>query len=628
VNFIRTGLREMGLKVRRQKTRIALRHEKRSLQKSEINLGREGTAQAANFPELRNEIVALKKLEQEQKEVALRIAQIEEGIKNIERDRTRNSREQNEAIAKLEAEKKPILEKRNESKASAEICERELGAVEKRLQDNEAADRDILKEIGAIDAAVPPPADRETKVATLSARRARLPEERAELVRARLGSAEACQGAREKLRAAEAKLALIEKNIERVRTEFETRDRALAENIRSQQDAMREARAHHQVVEERKNPAYLNIGRHLASQGIAPPNAPHLLTEVQRHRTAVDRHLQHTQELALLSSKIDKQELRKFYFTVVSILFLLAILLPLLLISPGRRQWLPQEAESILSLNLDQFDRDDFIKRWRKDQPEVWNNVWAGLVGAAARTPALNLTRDAARITRAISVTDEGKQREFILIQTRGDATPVIRAIAQDKTVERRSVSGLPVWQKPDLAIARVGPNTLAVGTSTDVDTLVEVRLGIQRDLKITGQPFEQFQTFDRENALRLLSRDPGDLAHVFHPLFTRDLLDVSQLIGLALNLQNPVHARLYVKTQTTDRAVQLARALHDNPQEFLRLPDSDLMLFSQIPNVSRQNTVVEADFIVPENSARLLLQRLAKSDTPTVLAAQPAAVQ
>ena len=57
---------------------MALRHEKRLLQKSEINLGREGTSQAANFPELRNEIVALKKLEQEQKEVALRIATIEE----------------------------------------------------------------------------------------------------------------------------------------------------------------------------------------------------------------------------------------------------------------------------------------------------------------------------------------------------------------------------------------------------------------------------------------------------------------------------------------------------------------------------------------------------------------------
>ena len=92
MSFIRTGLREIGLKVRRQRTRLALRHEKRLLQRSEINLGREGTSQAANFPELRNEIVALKKLEQEQKEVALRIAQIEEGIAKIEADRLGGSR--------------------------------------------------------------------------------------------------------------------------------------------------------------------------------------------------------------------------------------------------------------------------------------------------------------------------------------------------------------------------------------------------------------------------------------------------------------------------------------------------------------------------------------------------------
>src|SRR6266571_7781552 len=109
MSFIRTGLREIGLKIRRQRTRMILQHEKRLLQKSEIALGREGTSQAANFPELRNEIVALKKLEQEQKEVALRIAQIEEGIKRIEEERQRNTRDQDAAMSKLEAEKKPLL---------------------------------------------------------------------------------------------------------------------------------------------------------------------------------------------------------------------------------------------------------------------------------------------------------------------------------------------------------------------------------------------------------------------------------------------------------------------------------------------------------------------------------------
>ena len=623
MSFIRTGLREIGLKVRRQKTRIALHHEKRLLQKSEINLGREGTSQAANFPELRNEIVALKKLEQEQKEVALRIAQIEEGIKKIEAERQENKRAQSEAITKLEAEKKPILQLRNEAKSTADVCDRELAGVERRIQDNDAADSELLKELSTLQALVPPPADLDAKSANLSARRARLPDERAELVRARMGSAEACRVAKERLNAAEAELSVIEKTIERARAEFETRDRAFSENIRTQQEAIREARAHHQTVEERKNPAYLNIGRHLASQGIAPPNAPQLLTQVQRHRGAMDRHLQHSAELALISSQIDKQELRKFYFSVVSVLALLLIILPLVFQTPAKREWLPQETEAILSINIDHFERDDLPKRWRKDQPDIWGNVWSGLIGSATHTPGLNLSRDAARVTRAVPVSDLGKTREFILIETRGDVARVIRSVAQDKTFERRAIAGLTVWERPDLAIARVGPTTLAVGTSSEVDELVQVRLGMQLDLKITGQLFDRFQALDRESALRLISRDPPDLSRLFHPIFPRELLDSSQLLGLALTLQNPVRARLLLKLQSPEHATQLARALHDEPQRWLRLPDSDLLLYAQPPEIVRQNANLEIHFNVPENSARLLLQRIAKSDAAAVVVTQ-----
>ena len=620
MSFIRTGFREIGLKVRRQRTRLALRHEKRLLQKSEINLGREGTSQAGNFPELRNEIVALKKLEQEQKEVALRIAQIEEGIKKIEADRLKNAREQAEAIAKLDAEKKPIQQLRDEAKRAAEVCDRELGAVERRIQNNDDADRELLKQLSELQALTPPPVDLESRSTAISSRRARLPEERAELVRARMGSADACRLAKEKLSAAEADLSEIQKNIDRVRGQYEARDKTFAENIKTQQDAVKEARAQHQTVEERKNPAYLNIGRHLASQGIAPPNAPHLLTEVQKHRTAVDRHLQHTAELAALSSKIDKQELRKFYFSVVSVVALLAIILPLVLQSPARREWLPQETEAILSINVEQFERDDLPKRWRKDQPDVWANVWSGLIGGAARVPVMNLPRDAVRVTRAVT-SDGGRTREFILIEARSDVSQVIDSIGRDKSFERRTIGGLYVWERPELAVARVGPTTLALGTSAEVDELVRVRLGMQLDLKITGQLFDRFQALDRESSLRLISRDPSDLSRIFHPIFVPELLDSSQLLGLALTLQNPVRARLLLKLPSPERASQLARELHNEPQRWLRLQDSDMLLYTQPPEVTRQNANLELHFTVPENSARLLLQRIAKSDVPSSVA-------
>ena len=614
----------MALKVRRQRTRIALRHEKRLLRRSEINLGREGTVQAANFPELRNEIVSLKKLEQEQKEVALRIAQIEEGIKKIEAERQQNAGEQNAALAQLEAEKKPLLQQRNQTKNAVEVCERELAAVERRIQENDATDRELLKRLSDLQALNPPPADLEAQSTSVSARRARLPEERAELVRARLGSADAARFAKEKLIAAEAELSVVEKNMERVRSEFGARDRTLADNVRAQQEAVREARLHHQTVEERKNPAYLNIGRHLAAQGIAPPNAPHLLTETQRHREAVDRHLQHRAELASLSSQIDKQELRKFYFSVISVLVLLAIILPVAFQSPRKREWLPQETDAILSINTDQFERADLPKRWRKDQPEIWPKTWSGLVGPAASTPGLSLPHDAARITRAVTTEESGKTREFVLVETRRDVSRVIRMTGGDKTFQKRTISGLPVWERaPGFAVARVGPATLAVGAPNEVDELVLVRLGMKPDLKITGQLFDRFQALDRESALRLISRNPTDLSRVFHPIFTRELLDASQLLGLALTLQNPVKAKLLLKLNSPERATELARNLHDAPQRWLRLPESELLLCSQPPDIQRRDTNLELRFTVPENSARLLLGRIAKTDTAAVLTAQ-----
>jgi hypothetical protein len=634
VSFIRTGFREVALKLKRQKTRIALRHDRRLLQRSEINLGREGTAQAANFPELRNEIVALKKLEQEQKEVALRIARIDEGIKRIEEERQQIGREQANAIAKLEAEKKPLLQKRNQARHTADVCERQLHGVERRIQESEAADRDLLKQLSDLHALDPAPPDLEALSAGIMGKRARLPDERAELVRARMGSADAVRTAKEQLNTAESELATLEKNIARTRSEFEARDRKLAESIRTQQQAARDARTRHQTVEERKNPAYLSIGRHLSEKGVAPPNAPQLLEEAHRRREAVDLQLKHQAELAQLSRQIDQQELRKFYFSAFSVLVLLAITLLVVFQSPRGREWLPQETDIILSINADQFERANLAKHWRDTKPKLW----PGLIGPAASVPGLNPARDTARITRALTTDETGETKEFNLVQSRRGLAKVIRTVADDRNFERRFIgldgkkgaqSGLPVWErksksaestavKPDFAMARVGPATLAVGAPGEVDELVLVRLGKKPDLKITGQLFDRFQALDRESTLRLISRDPPDLSRVFHPIFSRELLDVSQLIGLAVNLQNPVKARILIKVNAPKSAADVARDLRSNLEQWLRLPDSPLLLYSQAPEIQTQGSSnLELRFTVPEDSARLLLERLAGTDVP-----------
>ena len=251
------------------------------------------------------------------------------------------------------------------------------------------------------------------------------------------------------------------------------------------------------------------------------------------------------------------------------------------------------------------------------------------MIGPAASIPGLNPSRDTARITRALTTDETGETKEFNLVQSRRGLAKVIRTVADDKNFRRRSINGLPVWERqsssaegtavePDFALARVGPATLAVGAPEEVDELVLVRLGMKPDLKITGQLFDRFQALDHESALRLISRDPPDLSRVFHPIFSRELLDASQLIGLAVNLQNPVKARILIKVNTPKNAADVARDLRSNPEQWLRLPDSPLLLYSQPPEIQTQGSSnLELRFTVPEDSARLLLERLAGTDVP-----------
>src|SRR4029079_251136 len=109
----------------------------------------------------------------------------------------------------------------------------------------------------------------------------------------------------------------------------------------------------------------------------------------------------------------------------------------------------------------------------------------------------------------------------------------------------------------------------------------------------------------------------------IFHPIFSPELIDVSQLIGRAVNLQNPVQGRILIQVNAPNNAANVARDLRTNPDQWLRLPDSPLLLYSQAPEIQTQgNSNLELRFTMPEDSARLLLERLAKTDAPAAVAA------
>jgi hypothetical protein len=232
------------------------------------------------------------------------------------------------------------------------------------------------------------------------------------------------------------------------------------------------------------------------------------------------------------------------------------------------------------------------------------------------------LPKDAVRVTRAISASDAGTAHEYVLVEARADVSKVVNSIERDKAFERRTITGLPMWLRPDFALARMGPKTLAIGREDEVASLARVRLGIDPDLKITGPLFAALQSLKEGTALRLVSREPAKLSRMFAPVFNAEVLENCDLVAFALTLQTPVKARLILQAKSAQAAEDLATRIRNDPQRLLKVADSELLLFVQPPEVEVQGTNVQLRFDIPENSARTVLQRLAKvTPTPTVVA-------
>jgi len=192
-----------------------------------------------------------------------------------------------------------------------------------------------------------------------------------------------------------------------------------------------------------------------------------------------------------------------------------------------------------------------------------------------------------------------------------------VRTITQDNGFTKSTVTGLVIWQRPDVTVARVGPKTLAVGSLGEVDTLVQVRLGTQPDLKIDDPLLERFQALNPDSALRLVSRTPSDLATFFGPILPPVFLEEAELLGLGLTLGTPARAHLIITAGDAAKAKGWAASLQNEPARWLAMPDSDFVLATDAPKVEQKNKNLDLRFDIPEGAARLLLERLAKVQPP-----------
>ena len=174
-------------------------------------------------------------------------------------------------------------------------------------------------------------------------------------------------------------------------------------------------------IEEQKKESYLAMGRRLAEIAASPEGGDELFAVSRRHRLGYERLLMLDAAWLHESQNANKQDLRIFNFVGITAAVLIALTLLLVFHAPARRDWLPKDTQTILTVDVSRFTDADFTRALQSQEPDAWQAVWSGLVRKVAEVPQIDVRRQVSRITRAFapSAVPGGPPVDYLLVKLR-----------------------------------------------------------------------------------------------------------------------------------------------------------------------------------------------------------------
>ena len=265
---------------------------------------------------------------------------------------------------------------------------------------------------------------------------------------------------------------------------------------------------------------------------------------------------------------------------------------------------------------MERFGDAEFMRGLQSQEPAVWQAVWSALVRRASEVPGIDVRRQVSRLTRAMAPSPQnGPPVDYLLIDMRPfvPMETIMDDFPNKHGFGKQILQGLPIYAKGDLALAQIGPSTLAVGTWNAVSTLIEVRLGLQEDLKTDAKFFNAFQHLSDDSAFRLLTQRPTGLTYQSTPLLEPGVLADCQAVGMTLDLHEPVTAVLLINAADHAAAERIAQAVRSAPEHALQFPYDTGSLFVDQPSVLTTDRQVEWRFHLTGPAAREFLQRVSR---------------
>ena len=538
MNFLSTGVKEVTRRVRRQRNRLALANARKVVERGETELGRHGWRELAGDASVRPEYETLLRLDETLAAARARIAELERGVQEQEAHREGFRREHEAALARLAAERAPVQQEVDDTQELIAEQGRALPEQNSKRHALQAEQKALLKEerrtrwLTRADSPAWAEAQRR-----FDERRSQLTEQAALLAVERSGVVEPIAAGHQRIKAVRARLQELDRQVAAANAALAGQERAVAVAVGERVREIAVTRRQAQRIEEDKDEAYAVIGHRLAERAdtaAVPEEASEkegydLFLSSRQQRQNYARLLDQDAALLKESRDADKQDLRVFKFVGITMAVLLAAAALLILRQPGRHEWLPGDTQALVVVNVRDFTDADFTRALQQKEPDAWQAVWSGLVQKVTQVPQIDVRRQVARISRALAPAVErgGPPVDCLLVDFRGsvDVDDLVRhRIATEDGFHVRSVGGLPLYEKPGVALAQIGPSTLALGSADSVEVFIRVRLGLPAttpnpgeakaakaevlpgDQRTDAQIFSEFASLDDDRAYRLVA--------------------------------------------------------------------------------------------------------------------------
>lgn len=627
MNFIATGVKEVTRRLRRSKNRLALANARKFVDKAEAALGRAGWRKLADDESVRPVYETLLNLDGQVEASNAHIAALEAQVHEQDAARDTAAREHQQALDAIEAERVP------EEQALLDLQNRRA-EHQKALQEQQARKTTLVAEQAALTKLekrarrqnlLADEAERAARQKSLDDQRALLAEKAAQLAVERSKAVEPIVADQEAIKETRAHLSTLDKRRRGALAALAARERAIDMAIAGLHKEIAATRRKAERVESEKQESYLVMGHRLAERVASPEGGDELFVISRDRRQSYEKLVALDTTWQQESQNANKQDLRIFYFVGVTTAVLIALTLLLVFRAPARRDWLPKETQTILTVDVSRFTDADFARALQSREPDAWQSVWTGLLRKVAEVPQIDVRRQVTRITRAFapSATRGGAPVDYLLVKMRGsDEVDKLRTrlLTKEGGFGQWPFHDLTVYENAaELCVAQIGPDTVALGSKASVETLIRVRLGLpgSEDLRSDAQFFSEFQRLDDDSAFRLVTYQPRELTGMGNPLLSTELIGDCQTLGLTLDMHEPVSAVVLLNAPNGAAAGQLARTLEGKPDQVLQLTGAGPNLFIEPPTVRATDKQVEWRFRMTTPAAREFLQRVSRLGMP-----------